>query len=950
MIRTARFTLFRLLLALAVVGACAPIPCPAAVTDTTPRVQYVASGGASYTFAWPLWAKTDVKVYVGSTLKAVDSQYTVAFTVGGPGGTVTFTAGNVPAVGSIVTIMRELPNARTADFSITGTFRPQTLNSQLDQLTAQAQDLSSRVDRALIQPSYGTAAPPAPAPGNVIGWDASGSLANLTFPPDTGVNVTSVFKGEWYLSPGAGNQGAVATAGTLAWAIAQAGTGATFRLPAGTYTWTQAITLPEGASVLLSDGVTINASAPLVLARGVTVRAESAGGHTWTYSGAADTAAISWTVNAWPGNATLENLHLVGDATSTGAPNNGTTYGVYSGVALSDGSWATTQGNNPFVRVRNCRIEGFKVGLYLEAYGHTIEDCYIRFCQSAMKIVHPEQVLVSNCFLDYNDDGILSNPADKYVGIAGHRFTVHATTVQRGTRGITLRNVYEPRISVYSEGNTEYDVKLGDDAIGYAAGVKAFDLDINTASNTSAGNVLVHHSVGGTVRFAYWGLPRTDNTVPHVLVNGYSKYIDIFRDWEAWDNRYLVDVASTTGYAAAQTVTGATSGVTSKVKTVLSATRLRLEDVSGSYLDGVYLDVASTYSFGVGVTVNDKTSGATATVRAVLSGTRLWVRGVAGTFAPGNTLRIGTTDITTMTGVTSAAENVTNGTNVTAITLVTPPVLVDVQGDARDNVRLRTPDRTMYRRGEETAPTVTTDLHSADGQTTLLQHLWGWYGAPLAGAAEVTKAVGNAYVVTDLAYPHSGTAVYDSSTSPARMLWRADSGGSPEFYEREAWQTVSGKGWIAKQGAANYRLRADTAGRPAADSVTWNTTNLVWDTASTMGTLGAQRSSLQTTDATPTAVATIPLSANTAYSAAVVCLGDTSTHSARAMYRLTGLVYRAGAGAAQQGATVDNGTVESAAAWDCTLGVSGNNLVVTATGAAATTINWTTMVTLEQTP
>jgi hypothetical protein len=170
-----------LVLPLLLLFACLAVPVPATITEVVPRAQYTSTGGATYVFSWPIWAKVDLDVYVGDTLQTVDTQYTVTFTAGAAaGGTITFLS--APASGATVTILRRHPQERTSNFAVSGPFSVPALNSQLDRLTAQAQDLQEQVNRATKQAPHSTIpgrTMPDPANGSVLGW-AAGQLTNLT--------------------------------------------------------------------------------------------------------------------------------------------------------------------------------------------------------------------------------------------------------------------------------------------------------------------------------------------------------------------------------------------------------------------------------------------------------------------------------------------------------------------------------------------------------------------------------------------------------------------------------------------------------------------------------------------------------------------------------------------------------------------------------------------------
>ena len=98
---------------------------------------------------------------------------------------------------------------------------------------------------------------------------------------------------------------------------------------------------------------------------------------------------------------------------------------------------------------------------------------------------------------------------------------------------------------------------------------------------------------------------------------------------------------------------------------------------------------------------------------------------------------------------------------------------------------------------------------------------------------------------------------------------------------------------------------------------------------------------VQTTDATLTTVETITLLDENTYQIEALVIGVQSDGANRASYKLIGTFYRTGAGnATQQGTTTRVHEMESAAAWDVNLVVSGNTVLVRVTGVAATTIEW----------
>ncbi|ANS04062.1 tail fiber protein [uncultured Mediterranean phage uvDeep-CGR2-KM21-C368] len=109
------------------------------INDSAPRVQYTGStslGPYNVTFEW--FADADLKVYIGDTLKTLTTHYTLVGA--GTNGTrqLTFTTGNGPADSAdVITILRDVAVARTSDFATAGAFQIDTLNTELDKITAQ---------------------------------------------------------------------------------------------------------------------------------------------------------------------------------------------------------------------------------------------------------------------------------------------------------------------------------------------------------------------------------------------------------------------------------------------------------------------------------------------------------------------------------------------------------------------------------------------------------------------------------------------------------------------------------------------------------------------------------------------------------------------------------------------------------------------------------------------
>lgn len=120
------------------------------VNDTTPRVQYTATSGQTvFTYPFAIFQDSDLKVYNGSTLKTLATDYTVSGAGGSSGGNVTFGSGLT--AGDIVTIYRDLPVARTTDYQANGDLLAENLNDDLDKAVMMVQQIEDQLENRTIR-------------------------------------------------------------------------------------------------------------------------------------------------------------------------------------------------------------------------------------------------------------------------------------------------------------------------------------------------------------------------------------------------------------------------------------------------------------------------------------------------------------------------------------------------------------------------------------------------------------------------------------------------------------------------------------------------------------------------------------------------------------------------------------------------------------------------------
>jgi hypothetical protein len=105
--------------------------------------------------------------------------------------------------------------------------------------------------------------------------------------------------------------------------------------------------------------------------------------------------------------------------------------------------------------------------------------------------------------------------------------------------------------------------------------------------------------------------------------------------------------------------------------------------------------------------------------------------------------------------------------------------------------------------------------------------------------------------------------------------------------------------------------------------------------------LNVTTGAVQTTDATPTQLKTVTLADNSVYWFEAHVIGRDTAGTERAFYIRQARAHRQAAGAATLGTIQAPVTDETNAGLDATFTASGNDVRVTVTGLAATTINWT---------
>lgn len=109
------------------------------IGDVSPRTQYAADGATvEFVYPFPIFTAADLDVYLDA--EAQVTGFTVVGAGASAGGSVVFDT--EPASGVLVTLVRSIVIERTSDYQTNGAYRAQDINSDLDKLTAVAQELA----------------------------------------------------------------------------------------------------------------------------------------------------------------------------------------------------------------------------------------------------------------------------------------------------------------------------------------------------------------------------------------------------------------------------------------------------------------------------------------------------------------------------------------------------------------------------------------------------------------------------------------------------------------------------------------------------------------------------------------------------------------------------------------------------------------------------------------
>ena len=179
------------------------------ITAQARRVQYSGNGSAGpFAFSFQINAHTDIKVFVDGTEKTAGSHFNVENDSSETGkintdgtGRVRFTSGNFPTSSQKITLVSNVPLARTSIYTTGGPLTAANLESDHDTHLIHDQQLQSGIDRAITapesdNPSLSMTLPAAATRANhFLKFDANGNVTTNLNPSDLGIGSSIVFEG-----------------------------------------------------------------------------------------------------------------------------------------------------------------------------------------------------------------------------------------------------------------------------------------------------------------------------------------------------------------------------------------------------------------------------------------------------------------------------------------------------------------------------------------------------------------------------------------------------------------------------------------------------------------------------------------------------------------------------------------------------------------------------------
>jgi hypothetical protein len=125
------------------------------ISSTTVRNSYSGDGTTdTFTYNFKIFQDSDIQVIIRSangteTIKTITTHYTVTDAGVASGGTVVFTAGNIPTNTETVVLRRNIPQTQAIDYIANDPFPAESHEEGLDRATMAIQQIQEEVTRSL---------------------------------------------------------------------------------------------------------------------------------------------------------------------------------------------------------------------------------------------------------------------------------------------------------------------------------------------------------------------------------------------------------------------------------------------------------------------------------------------------------------------------------------------------------------------------------------------------------------------------------------------------------------------------------------------------------------------------------------------------------------------------------------------------------------------------------
>jgi len=174
------------------------------ISSTTVKNSYAGNGTLdTFNYTFKIFADTDLQVIIRDatateTVKTLTTHYTVTGAGSASGGTIVFTAGNIPTATETVVIRRAVPQTQAIDYIANDPFPAESHEEGLDRAMMTLQQLQEEVDRSIKLSRTNTmnstefTVGDTDRAGKIFGFDSNGELVVS--------QELGTFKGDWSAS------------------------------------------------------------------------------------------------------------------------------------------------------------------------------------------------------------------------------------------------------------------------------------------------------------------------------------------------------------------------------------------------------------------------------------------------------------------------------------------------------------------------------------------------------------------------------------------------------------------------------------------------------------------------------------------------------------------------------------------------------------------------------